>query len=159
MKKGILLVLVLILFATVTGCEKEEDPVASDLREYIQSMESVFLLDDSANASFDSVIGENYTNPEITYDVIVNDTLPKVNNVRKASSNINFSTPTVRDLHRKYEQYLNDNYLAILTFSDGIINSDTDKLNAAIEGSLKAFQKRQEYYDSLDDLVHEYFQD
>ena len=159
MKKGILLVLVLILFATVSGCEKEEDPVASDLREYIQSMESVFIMEDSVNTSFNSVSGDNYTDSETTYNVIMNETLPKMNNVRNAAGNIKPSTPTVRNLHREYEQFLDDKYLSILTFSNGISSSDTDKLHAAVESLIKANQKKQDYFDALEDLTYELFQD
>ena len=148
-----------MLVVNISGCVKQEDPVENDLREYIQNIEAVFSMEESVNEHFASVSGDNHINPETSYDVLINDIIPKMNNVRTAAGNINPSTPTVRNLHRIYEQYLNDKYLSLLSFSEGLLPVDTSKLHSAVESMVRANEKRQEYLDGIDDLFYEYFQD
>ena len=110
MKKLLLLMLCFTLSFTFAGCESEEtfNETADELISYINNdLKELADIEGAFLDSYESVTGDNYVDDYTTYEELLNNTLPLVqqldNKAVEVSENIKDSK--IREVHRLYVNY------------------------------------------------------
>lgn len=160
MKKLLLLMLCFTLSFTFAGCESEEtvNETADELISYINNdLKELADIEGAFLDSYESVTGDNYVDDYTTYEELLNNTLPLVqqldNKAVEVSENIKDSK--IREVHRLYVNYTSKNLNAVITMIDAIETQDMSRVTDSNDMIAEANNVITDFQIKLDELMDE----
>lgn len=134
------------------GCS---NPVKNELLTYINDdLSKLSEMEQTAISAFESVTGQNYTDDETLYEMLIEKVIPnysKLNSELEAIS-LKLKTPEVRKLNEKYIEGTNLQSSAFATFRVALETGDSSQVLTANEKLDQGRKQIREFLAELNDL-------
>ncbi|MGG4490401.1 hypothetical protein [Metabacillus idriensis] len=156
MKKLLCVCLFIFLFL-LSGCSGSEDPVQEELLSYVNEiLPEVTEKETAAISAYDSVSGENYTNDEVMYSVMVDEVSPTYNSFIADLEEVQVESEKLKALHENYIEAVNIQHSAFILIISGLEEQDRGKIIEANEKLATARKMIREFSDELETLAEEH---
>lgn len=156
MKKLTLSLISIFAFAILlTGCFS--NPIQEDLLSYINDEIAPISAEEAKIvANYDSVTGQNYTDDETTYKMLMDNVIPAYNELSDKILKIQPKTPEVRELHDLFIKLSGIQKSAFVGIADAIEKQDLGLVNEANAKLDEANKLARDYQMKLQDMAKEY---
>ncbi|SDZ28565.1 hypothetical protein SAMN05660462_02522 [Proteiniborus ethanoligenes] len=143
MKKLTLLIMLLLIIITITGCT---NPVKSELFDYVNVLiPSVSNLEDKALSKYENMIENVNLSSEEMHKILENDVIPSYKEFLTKLENINLKTEEVKKIHNLYIKGAQTQLNAFMLISEGLKNKD----NSILDEANTHIHRAKEYMDTF----------
>jgi len=156
LKKLTLGLLSIFAFAILlTGCGK--NPIQEDLLSYINNdIAPLSSVEAKMIADYESVTGQNFTDDETTFNMLMDNIIPAYNDFSDKLLKIQPETPEVRELHDLYINLSGIQKSAFIGLADALDKQDLGLVNDANAKLDQANKLSRDYQTKLQDMAKKY---
>jgi hypothetical protein len=150
-KQLLIITTIMLLFVVNVSCS---DGKKEDLLDYINVQLSPLGPEEAEIITlYGSVTGDNYTDDQTTYEILLNDIIPKTNKLIDNIEKIRPSEPELRDIHDKLIFAWNTQQNAFVQLASALEKQDIAIIASANEKLTAARKELRDYQTALEDYA------
>ena len=143
------------LIVLTGGCSNSA--AQDEILNYInQELPHIAELETTVQESYNSVLGEGYTNDYVAHEELVSTTLPALNTLESYVNNLQIDNSDLKEVHKIYINYVRAFKNSVITTIGAIENQDSSKIVEANNYMYEAQDITDQFITELKKLCQKY---
>lgn len=148
-------VCLLLVACFLSGCTDKASQ--EEIINYVNVEQPKFLeVQNEMLSSYNSVIGDNYTNDLVTYEELETNTVPLLNDLQEKVNALEIKNEDLKEVHKIYIEYTRSFKNSVISLMSAIEDQDTSKTIDSNNYMYEAQDYAKDYDDKVMELCKKY---